>query len=541
MKKILFIFLSVLIAISAVSVYAETDNKTSSSNGNIGALTEMINKLMAQFQELKQKVEKIGNSFGSQATTTDREKSDDSSKAYRSPSFVGGEIIIEELPGSPKVSCQMPVMKQGTSSKSVYLLQMILKSQGYYPEGFITGYYGNLTKKAVQNYQKANNLLPNSGQVDDQTASLLNQLIVKTYPNNCSVIVPPTIGAIKVYSPSASENWYVGNTYTIRWNSGLSPDVKVSITLGRPRLACLDANPPCMTTQALVADVAPYTIVSSTQNDGSYEWTVPELLSAYIGNDQITVQTTDGATIGRSSGFFIKKQSTSDNKSPVVSGVTGPSVLKIGETGVWTIKASDPENGSLNYSVIWGDEKPTATNENKQTFSSSYVQQATFTHAYSESGIYYPTFIVTDDHGQNAKTSVSVKVDSNISATSTPIIVSSPQSQAQWILGETHLITWSGGTYTSGDTTTIPAYVTITMAPPRPACLDATPACSIAEVMPYTIAQNASNNGSYSWTLPTSLMSTYTGTQQITVTAGSVVGRSQTFSIIIPPTTTQAY
>jgi hypothetical protein len=97
-----------------------------------------------------------------------------------------------------------------------------------------------------------------------------------------------------------------------------------------------------------------------------------------------------------------------DNQPPVIHGVGGPTTLKIGETGTWTIKAYDPENGSLTYDVNWGD-----------TFGSGYApstanlpsQTATFTHSYSQAGTYNPTFIVTDNKGLSAKTSISVNVD----------------------------------------------------------------------------------------------------------------------------------
>ncbi len=100
---------------------------------------------------------------------------------------------------------------------------------------------------------------------------------------------------------------------------------------------------------------------------------------------------------------------TTDNQLPVISGVSGPTTLKINETGTWTVKASDPEQGALTYSVVWGDELiyGASTLAPKST---TYTQTATFTHSYSKAGIYNPSFTVTDDKGLSAKTSISVNV-----------------------------------------------------------------------------------------------------------------------------------
>ncbi|MEM2138023.1 MAG: hypothetical protein QW568_02955, partial [Candidatus Anstonellaceae archaeon] len=44
------------------------------------------------------------------------------------------------------------------------------------------------------------------------------------------------------------------------------------------------------------------------------------------------------------------------NRAPAISSFSPPSSLKVGETGTWKITASDPEGGSLSYSILWGDE-----------------------------------------------------------------------------------------------------------------------------------------------------------------------------------------
>ncbi|MDO9399706.1 MAG: hypothetical protein Q7T79_03435, partial [bacterium] len=101
-------------------------------------------------------------------------------------------------------------------------------------------------------------------------------------------------------------------------------------------------------------------------------------------------------------------QPSNSNISPAISGVSGPITLKTNETGTWTIKANDPGNGQLTYSVIWGDEAMFIGDT--QLTPKTFVQITTFTHSYNKAGNYTPTFTITNNQGFSAKTSVSVKV-----------------------------------------------------------------------------------------------------------------------------------
>ncbi|MCX6736545.1 MAG: DUF1566 domain-containing protein, partial [Candidatus Parcubacteria bacterium] len=109
------------------------------------------------------------------------------------------------------------------------------------------------------------------------------------------------------------------------------------------------------------------------------------------------------------------------NRSPVIDSVSGPTQLKINESGTWTIKAHDPENGYLGYSVKWGDEVSGAS---LQTVAPAAKQTTTFTHTYSKAGTYTVEFTVTDDKNQTAKSTMTVKI-AEPSAGKPDLIVSS--------------------------------------------------------------------------------------------------------------------
>ncbi|MCC6290730.1 hypothetical protein IT398_01540 [Candidatus Nomurabacteria bacterium] len=126
------------------------------------------------------------------------------------------------------------------------------------------------------------------------------------------------------------------------------------------------------------------------------------------GRYQIKISDFDNGKIFAYSDYFtVTSGGTTGNRPPVVSGVSGPTVLRVGETGTWSVRASDPENQSLSYSVLWGDENLLAYSvAGPRTVS----QSATFTHSYATPGNYSPNFTVTDSFGQSARTSLSVQV-----------------------------------------------------------------------------------------------------------------------------------
>jgi len=106
---------------------------------------------------------------------------------------------------------------------------------------------------------------------------------------------------------------------------------------------------------------------------------------------------------------------TTANRPPIISSFSGPTTLDVNETGTWTIRASDPENGPLSYSVNWGDEYyafPYAASSAQEQF----TQTTTFTHSYSRTGTYTISVAVRDSAGHTARTSSTVRVSNQYTA-----------------------------------------------------------------------------------------------------------------------------
>jgi len=112
----------------------------------------------------------------------------------------------------------------------------------------------------------------------------------------------------------------------------------------------------------------------------------------------------------------------SNNLPPVIDGVSGPTTLGIGETGTWSMKAHDPENGNLSYIVNWGDGINSGGKDEASALRlSAALQTTTFTHSYSTAGTYKVGFTVIDSSGLSAQSSISVQVG-NVSSVPVKIV-----------------------------------------------------------------------------------------------------------------------
>ncbi len=75
-------------------------------------------------------------------------------------------------------------LKLGVTHNDVIKIQKLLASDPtIYPEGIITGYYGNMTHKAVINFQVRHNLAA-TGEIDTPTKTLLQNYLKKGFDLN---------------------------------------------------------------------------------------------------------------------------------------------------------------------------------------------------------------------------------------------------------------------------------------------------------------------------------------------------------------------
>lgn len=79
---------------------------------------------------------------------------------------------------------------------------------------------------------------------------------------------------------------------------------------------------------------------------------------------------------------------------PVITSVTGPATIKLGDAATFTLVASDPQNKALTYGIEWGDDTKLA-----QT---SFSGNVTVSHTYSNAGTYVAKFTVVNSDGKKA-------------------------------------------------------------------------------------------------------------------------------------------
>ncbi|MDP2910621.1 MAG: peptidoglycan-binding protein [bacterium] len=181
-KVIGVIVIVAFLGISAGPVLAKTEN-TSSIQEIIQALQEQIAKIKAQIEVLISQIQNWEKPK-SQIKETEEE----------------AEEILELL----------KQLKKGTRGDDVELLQEFLATDPeIYPEGYVTGYFGKLTEKAVKKFQKLANIKGEDGIVGSKTLSKINELLEEGAGSSGKVppglLVAPGIKKKLGYSPEAPE------------------------------------------------------------------------------------------------------------------------------------------------------------------------------------------------------------------------------------------------------------------------------------------------------------------------------------------------
>ena len=154
----------------------------------------------------------------------------------------------------------------------------------------------------------------------------------------------------------------------------------------------------------------------------SRQWTGGDTANMFsatvvVSNSNIDYGCLNGENYSTTTGQFCYNNKTNN---PTISGVSGPQLLNINQTGTWTVNATNLNNGNLFYSVDWGDTLYTATPQVSQQILSPQNQSAVFTHSYSYSGNYSPKFTVTSE---NSIRCITVPCPSNAGSSSTSISV----------------------------------------------------------------------------------------------------------------------
>jgi len=158
----------------------------------------------------------------------------------------------------------------GSRSEEVKAIQEILKTDSdVYPEGYVTGYYGSLTEKAVRKLQKKCGI-PETGVVDDATEKCIYPIDYK----------------IKVVAPNGGEVWDRNTIQAIKWEV-TGPEIiilqdskpfwsKASIDLFRRTTITCPVCPAGLVCAPCASEVPVFVKHLATVSlfDGSYSWQI---------------------------------------------------------------------------------------------------------------------------------------------------------------------------------------------------------------------------------------------------------------------------
>jgi hypothetical protein len=255
---------------------------------------------------------------------------------------------------------------------------------------------------------------------------------------------------ITVTSPSRGESWQVNSSQTITWTStGSVGNVNIQYSLEN---GCNWS-----------------TITSSTENDGSFPWTVPDMVSEKCNKCLIRVSETDGVAAGTSAMFSIVPISSITITSP-----NGGENWDVGSQRTITWTSEGPVgNLVIEYSINGGTswKNIVLSTENDGSYNWRIPNRPSN----------YCLVRVTEPGGAGSPSDVSDAVFSIVSTDPESVTIRSPNGGEGWTVGSAQQIKWN----TTGDIN----QVTIKYSKDNGTTWK-------------TIAQNVVNNHSYNWVVP---------------------------------------
>ncbi len=219
-------------------------------------------------------------------------------------------------------------------------------------------------------------------------------------------VVNPNAPRITVTSPNGGESWKINSVETLRWSiaNNVNPNTRVDIYLqtNNPTFVC-PPNAYC----PIMLDVQ-YVLDKNIVWNYAYPWIVgTDMDNKPIPRGSYKLRVCEAGSTSNcdeSNVFNLVDLVYEANRSPVINGFTGPTTLRVGETGNWNISAYDPEGEMLTYSTSWTKVGGAMTVGVSGTDSSVYSK------SFSEAGEYRFQFKVQDRVGKTAEVQTTVTV-----------------------------------------------------------------------------------------------------------------------------------
>ncbi len=282
----------------------------------------------------------------------------------------------------------------GMTNSDVVRLQRILINRQYLAPDLATGYFGNLTKAAVQRYQRSRSI-DTTGFVGPLTRAALAK-------ENCSSLssidIPGYFDKDVRISRLSVSSGPVGSFVTIT-GSGFDP-FKNSVLFGSVAVGDIPS-----------ADGKTLTFVIPQPRYfcGTSDGCTSSDVYVQSNSGKYTLYVTNSKGISNSSTFTVTATTPTTTTRPSISDTTGPTALRTGIAGVWVLVVKDTISRPLIATVRWNS---TDTVQTSKAFSSvaGEIQVLVFTHTYDTIGSKSISFTVSDDNNPSARVSSSARV-----------------------------------------------------------------------------------------------------------------------------------
>ncbi len=283
-------------------------------------------------------------------------------------------------------------LRPGSKGEEVKRLQAFLKEKGYYKYPEITGYFGKVTKKAVEEMQKNVGIakkVPSRylGLVGPKTRFQIKRLCgtvgpVKP-PTVCTMEYAPVCG-VKSLCPPGARCLAPEKMKTYSNMCMLRADGAKFLHKGE----CKQTSPTC----------------PKLPEPADKKCKTPWGFEGYWKKIQLP---------NRCYVYRCVPEHGTNNNNISIKRFEGPVKLKVGERGTWNIVASNTLDKPLRYSIEWGDEmlvRPLAADINIKKLS-PINQNSSFTHSYSTPGHYTITVKVSAEGAEPQIYRTSVMVE----------------------------------------------------------------------------------------------------------------------------------
>ena len=295
-------------------------------------------------------------------------------------------------------------LRIGQSGNDVTSLQAFLVVGGHMLHS-PTGYFGGMTFQGVRNFQASQGII---------TTGFVGPLTRVAIQNTSCGSVPtpvPTPTGVSIYSiePSVAS---IGTTVTIT-GSGFNDNNIVFFAGGAI------GNVPAYTSYSISCSGSPGCMPGVRQ---ALTFTVPSAIGPYCPPGAMCAmyaRVIDPGVYplyvsnanGKSNTVNLTVAAAGQNGSAIsISSIDAPNSLPINTPGTWRINTTSTFSGNIKYSVSWGDEFMYPVSGIAAPTSSQVQSSSVFTHSYSRTGTYTPTFTVTDEYGRSATVSMTVQV-----------------------------------------------------------------------------------------------------------------------------------